>query len=454
MNISAAPSPNRAGPHGWPVLGALPRFRRDPLAFLAAAQRDFGDAVPFRLGPERCVLLSAPSGVQRVLVDNARNYTKHSPSFKMLRVSLGQGLLTSEGDFWLRQRRLAQPAFHRQQLAALADTMTGAAAEQAARWHGVAALGEASDVNADMMRVTLDIVARALFGAEVGEHANTIRDALDVMLEHTIYRVRHPFSLPERFPTPRNRRFRGALELFNRLVYRIIAARRQGGGDAGDLLSLLMLVRDEDTGERMSDLQLRDEVLTLLLAGHETTANALSWCWHLLAQHPEQERQLHAELDRVLAGRPPTLADLPALPYTRTVIDETLRLFPPAYFLERRAAAADRIDGAAVDAGTLILMSPYVTHRHPALWPEPERFRPERFAPGTAPGRPRFAYYPFGGGARQCIGNAFALMEAQLILASLAQQFSVAAVPEHPVKPEPSITLRPKHGLLMRPRLR
>jgi cytochrome P450 len=305
----------------------------------------------------------------------------------------------------------------------------------------------------EMSRLTLDIVTGALFHAHVGEEPGAISRAVNVLVEDLGYRFEVPFYPPHRVPTPRNRRFRAALRTVDRAVYSIIAERRRGGGDEEDLLALLMEARDEETGESMGDKQLRDEVITLFLAGHETTANALSWAFYLLATHPDAEERLRAELAEVLGAeddfRVPTLEDLPRLPYAKMVVDETLRLYPPAWITNRQAIADDEILGHRIPAGAFVMLSPYVLHRHPDYWTEPDAFDPERFAPGQGNGRPRFAYFPFGGGPRQCIGQSMALVEAQLVLATVLGSCRLRPASDKPVEAEALATLRPRGGLPM-----
>ncbi|HYO59024.1 cytochrome P450, partial [Archangium sp.] len=302
----------------------------------------------------------------------------------------------------------------------------------------------------EMMQLTLRIVGDALFGTQVNAQAPAIGHAFDVMSKQFVTRFRTFRLLPPVLPTRYDREMRTSIRTIKKVVYDIIAERRRRNEDTGDLLSMFMLARDEETGEQMDDKQLQDEVRTMLLAGHETTATTLSWVWAMLEQHPEVEARLHSELDEVLGGRLPGVEDLPRLDYTRMVVEETLRLFPPAYILSRSVKEDDVIGGYRIRAGTAVDISPWLTHRHPEFWEEPEAFRPERFSPEQVARRPRFAYFPFSGGPRQCIGNSFALMEAQLILASVAQRFQLRAAAGGPPVPVPLVTLRPKGGLPMR----
>jgi cytochrome P450 len=301
-----------------------------------------------------------------------------------------------------------------------------------------------------MMRLTLKIVSVALFSTDISADADRLGQAVRETFEHVSYRMNHAFSLPESVPTRRNRRFKQSLRLLDEMVFGLINRRRRTGEDKGDLLAMLLAARDEDTGEGMSNQQLRDEVMTLILAGHETTGAALSWTWYLLSQNPEARSKLQAELDNELNGRTPAFEDLDRLAYNRMVFAESMRLYPPAWGLPREAIGDDTLGGHHIPARSLVNLSQWVTHRHPDFWEKPEQFDPERFTPERSEGRPRFAYFPFGAGARQCIGNNFALMEAQLALATLAQRFTLDLVPGHPVEPDPTFTLRARHGMMMR----
>jgi cytochrome P450 len=318
----------------------------------------------------------------------------------------------------------------------------------------VAVAQQPIDVAAEMSRLTLGIVARALFGTALGEDEDEFRGAVSGGLAYANHLVNHFFALPLAVPTPANRRARRAVSRLDRIVWKVIGERRRDARDRGDLLSMLISARDAETNEVMTDRQLRDEVVTFLVAGHETTAVTLSWTWHLLAQHADVERRLHTEVDAVLEGRMPTLADLPELRYTRMVLEESMRLYPPVWGTMRQAYADDVVGGQLVRKDETVTVSPWLTHRHPDLWERPEEFDPERFTPERSAARPEYAYFPFGGGPRRCIGNQFAMMEAQLILAMTVQAFSLHAVPGHPVEPDPILTLRPRHGVWMtlRPR--
>jgi cytochrome P450 len=432
------------GPRGHLLLGSLPEFRRDVLGYLSAWARQYGDVVPIRLPQRRLVMLSHPDLIEDVLTAHARRTTK-TALLNMLRPILGDGLLLSEGDTWLRQRRLIQPAFHRQRIAAYGDVMAGYAERAMQEWKD----GQTRDVHADMMAVTQAIVAKTLFDAVVSDTAWDVGQALHVLTEDFSRRRTRLFELPGWIPTPARRRYRAAVEQLDRIVYDIIAARRRSGEDRGDLLSILLAARDADDGSRMTDQQVRDEIMTLFLAGHETTAVSLSWTWYLLAQHPAVEAQLVDEVRRVLAGRLPTVADLPRLRYTEMVVTESMRLYPPAFMVTRRVVEPFEVGGHRMAPDTTLVMSQWVVQRDERWFEAPEAFRPERWENDLAKRLPRYAYFPFGGGPRLCIGNTFATMEATLLLATIAQRFRFTLAPRASVTPLLSVTLRPAHGIPM-----
>ena len=436
------------GPRGNILLGSLRDLHSDRLKFVLDLQRNYGDIVRYRLTMLTFYQVSHPDYVKHILQDNHRNYTKGSILGKLLSPVVGQGLFTSEGELWLRQRRLMQPVFHRKHIAAFGTIMTDATGRMLDSWEARESREEPINILAEMMRLTLNIVTRALFGADVSAQAEIVARAFTTASEHTTYRFDFPFY-PTRLPTARNRRFGAALRDLDRVVHELIAARQGSSEDTGDLLSMLLSARDQDTGEGMSPTQLRDEVVTLLLAGHETTANALAWTWYLLSEHPTVEARLHAELEAALGGRLPTMADLPSLDYCRMVFEEAMRLYPPVWLTQRQAIADDEIGGFHIPAGTTFSLSPWVTHRRADIWPDPERFDPERFTPERVAERPRFAYFPFSGGPRLCIGQSFAMAEAQLVMATIAQRYRLRLAAGHSVKPEAQLTLRPKGGLPM-----
>ena len=432
------------GPKGHLLVGCLPEFRRDMLGFLAACVRDYGDVVPIRVGNRRLILLSHPDLIEEVLTARARHTTK-TAILQMLRPVLGDGLLLSEGDSWLRQRRLMQPAFHRQRIAGYGDVMAGYAERGMADWRD----GQTRDVHADMMAITQGIVAKTLFDADVSDDAFDVGHALHVLMEDFSRRRTALFALPRFVRTPARRRARAAVERLDRIVYAIIATRRASDEDRGDLLSILLAARDADDGSRMTDRQVRDEIMTLFLAGHETTAVSLSWTWYLLAQHPEVEATLAGELRSVLGGRLPTVADLPQLRYAEMVVMESMRLYPPAFTITRRVAEACEVGGHRIEAESTLIMSQWIVQRDARWFDAPEAFRPERWENDLAKRLPRYAYFPFGGGPRLCIGNTFAMMEATLLLATIAQRFRFRLAPGASVKPLLSVTLRPAEGIHM-----
>jgi cytochrome P450 len=422
--------------------------RADPVAYLRKVADQFGDVVRIHAWPLSSHLLVHPDHVKHVLQDHNRNYWKGELIAKS-KLLIGDGLFTSEGDFWRRQRRLTQPAFHRQRIEGFVKVMADATEGMLDRWQDLARSQRPFDVMEEMSRLTLDIVGQALFSIDLSGDAAEVGRAMLIALEHLTHQVTHLFPLPLAIPTPRNLRFRRARGELDRVVFAIIAERRRNGGDRGDLLSMLLQARDADTGEGMSNRQLRDEVMTFVLAGHETTAVTLAWTFHLLAQHPEIEQQARREASGVLGQRAPAIADLGALGLTRRIVEEAMRLYPPVPVLSRQALEADEIGGYPIPKDSILLLSPYVTHRHPALWSEPDRFDPSRFLPEKSASRPRFAYFPFGGGPRLCIGSEFAMMEAQVVLAMVLRRHLLRSLPGHLVEPEVRVTLRPRQGVRM-----
>ena len=434
------------GPRGHWLLGNLPERRTDPLSLFLRGRERYGDVVHYPMGPLRMYQVSHPDDVKRVLVDNAQNYQK-TALMQRLRPVLGEGLLLSEGDFWRRQRRLAQPAFHKERLAGMARVIVALVEESLPRFDALAAAGEPFDLAAEVMRLVLAITGRVLFGADLSGVAEDVARAVTTLLEEINHQVLSVLPLPAFLPLPGHVRLRHAIQVLDRIVFGIIDAHHRQPGREEDLLALLMAARDADTGEGMSDRQLRDEVMTVVLAGHETTANALTWTFHLLDQHPESQARLVDELERELGGRSPTFQDLPRLRYTARVFDESLRLYPPAWLISRVALEDDVLGGYTLPKGSIVVFLPYVIHRHPAFWEAPETFDPDRFLPERAGSRPRFAWLPFGGGQRMCVGSGLALLQGQLVLAQLARRYRFRRVPGHPVVPQALVTLRPRHGL-------
>ncbi len=419
------------------------------LSLLRDGQR-YGEVVRYTAGPIVIHALTNPDHIKHVLQENHANYEK-GRGVKTMRAFLGDGLLTSEGGFWKRQRRMAQPAFHRQRLMALTEAMVGVGRDMVERFEPWSRTGEPVNVADEMARATLGIVGLTLFGVDPSASASAVAGALTVALDETNRRTTSLVRLPLSVPTPRNRAFRRALKVLDDLVYGIIARRRaaSAGERAGahDLLSMLMESRDEDTGEAMSDKQLRDEVMTIVLAGHETTANALAWTFYLLSEHPEVFRKLRAEVTRVLDGRAPTFEDLASLKYTRMVLEEAMRLYPPAWIFGRTAIGEDALGSYRIPAKSLVVVSPYCVQRTAKLWPNPEGFEPERFSAEATAKRHKFAYLPFGAGPRVCIGNQFAIMEAQVLLAMMVQRYRLDLAPGFRVEAQPMVTLRPKYGI-------
>jgi cytochrome P450 len=420
----------------------VPLASRNPLRVFQDWAAEYGDIFHYRAAWIHVYFLNHPDFIETVLVRQYQSLLKDRV-IRNSRWLFGEGLLTSEGETWKRERRLTQPAFHRERVAAYAGIMTQYTEQAIASWQD----GTVVDLHREMMRLTLAIAVRTLFNVEP-EGIREISQAADILVRNmTGARLLMP-SFARFLPAPGTWEMRRAVRQLDETVYRIIDRRRQNGQDSGDLLSMLLEARDED-GSRMDNRQVRDEVLTFLMAGHETTALALSWAWHLLAENPDADQRLRDELDCVLGGRVPTISDLPLLKYSEGVIKEALRLYPPAWGVGRTVAKEFELGGYRVPAGTNLVMSQWVMHRDARFFSEPEKFDPSRWGTDAARKLPRFAYFPFGAGPRQCIGNAFAMMEAVLLLATMARSFQPRAVSGHPVEPVPSITLRPKGGVWM-----
>jgi cytochrome P450 len=417
--------------------------RGDPIGYFTKCIREYGDIVFLRfLGVPLC-LLNRPDCIESVLVTQHNNFEK-SKDYRALRRVLGNGLLTSEGEFWRRQRKLVQPAFHQERIAAYTEVMVAYTERMLASWKE----GQGLDVHEAMMRLTLDIVAKTLFDTDVSREAEDVGAALQFLMGKFMRQAAFAFLLPTSIPIPTTRRLRRAVGQLDKVIYEIIRRRRASGTMSGDLLSVLLQAQD-DEGLGMTDRQLHDEIMTLFLAGHETTANALSWTWLLLGQHPEIEDKLVEELRRVLGGRAPTASALPRLTYTEMILKEAMRLYPPVWVIGRRALAPFRMGNYELPAETNVVMSQLITHRDAKYFPEPERFDPDRWRPNDPRNLalPRFAYFPFGGGPRVCIGAGFSMMEAVLLLATIAQHFRLALVPGQTIEKLPSVTLRPKSGI-------
>lgn len=439
-------SPKPPGPRARYPFQFLRAMQYDATNFLARIARQYGDVVLFHIGPREIYLIVQPDHIREMLVAKDRSFMK-SLALQRTKIVLGEGLLTSEGGFHLRQRRLAQPAFHRDRIARYGEVMCACAVRARERWSD----GQVVDMHGEMMRLTLSVVAKTLFDAGVDEQAGEIGGALTEVMMMFPLLLNPVAELLLKLPLPRVRRFRRALARLDRTIYGLIASRRATGEDRGDLLSMLLLAQDtEGESGGMTDLQVRDEAMTLFLAGHETTANALAWTWYLLAANPDAEREMHDELDGVLAGREPSPDDYPRLRYTAMVLAESMRLFPPAWSVGRMATESVEIAGYTIAPGAVVLASQWVTQRDARFFPDPERFDPLRFSDEAKASRPKFAYFPFGGGPRVCIGESFAWMEGTLILAAIAQKWRFVRETNDPVQPQPLLTLRPRGGIPMR----
>lgn len=447
MYESTLTSVNVAGPKGLPLVGSTLDIQRDTLGFFDRA-RKYGGMFSFQMltpqGKLDVYSASEPEYVEHVLKTNRKNYRK-SGAYSRLGSIMGNGLLVSEGDFWLRQRRLSQPAFHHQRLQLLANSIAEATEQMISERWDTLAPGEPIDVAEEMSRLTLTVVGRALLSTDLANVSPEVGRAVQDVLDHASKRIKAAVAVPENAPTPGNRRFRRSLAVLNELVYGIIRDHRARGEDTGDLMSMLMAARDEDTGESMTDDQLRDEVITAIIAGHETTAAALSWTWYLLSKSPDARRSLEHEAEEVIGSGLADFAAYQRLEYAQAIFKETLRLYPPAWLIARRANEDDEIGGVSVAAESRVVLSPYVTHRDPALWKNPEGFDPSRFLPENEEALPQeeFSYYPFGGGPRQCMGRNLALMEGPIILATIARRYQLDLVPGAAVLPEAKVTLRP-----------
>ncbi|MCB0078980.1 MAG: cytochrome P450 [Anaerolineales bacterium] len=438
----APPGPGRLIP-----LSELRALRDDPLSALVAIAERYGDIFSYPIAFQDIYVLNHPDHIEHVLVTNQKNYNKNTFQFNLLKAVTGNGLLASDGDYWRKQRRLIQPAFHKHRLERLGPIAVEASDRLLARWQSAIATGEVVDVEQAMLRVALEILGEALFSNDMRGDAATITRAVMVALDHIAYRARNPFAPPRWLPTRRNRRVHRAMQTLDDAVATLLSQRRRSTDRPDDLLTMLIEARDVETGEPMSDQQLRDELVTLLIAGHETVASALTWSWHLLATHPAALAALQSELATQLGGAPPTLDALANLPYTRAIFDEAMRLFPPNWIITRRAEQADEIGGYTIKAGSMVLISPYLTQRDPQLWDRPNAFDPSRFMP-EAPRPSRFAYFPFGSGTRLCIGKHFSLIEGPLVIATLAQKVTMRAVNPTP-HAEALVTIRPQGGLPM-----
>lgn len=432
------------GPKEFPGVGSALKFRANPIAFFTHARDTYGDVTHFTMRRQNFYFFAHPDAAQQVLVERASSLNK-TPVFKRtLGKALGNGLLLSDGEHHRKQRKLMQPAFHHKRIATYADAMVRRSTALANQWR----TGETRNVAEDMSLLTLEIVAETLFGADVQADGMRVGAATTDFMQYYVNRIRAPFPAPDWMQTANNKRGTTSTAIVHEVTERFIRDRRaQGNPDTGDLLSMLMRSADEATGSTMTDEQVRDEALTLFGAGHETTAITMAWTFYLLAQHPDIHDKLREELDRVLQGNAPTLAHIPELKYTDMIVKESMRLYPPAWFIGRYTIADVELGGYQIPKGSYISLSPFVVHHDPRWYPDPYAFRPERFAEGWDKTLPKYAYFPFGGGPRICIGNSFASMEAVLILATIGARYRFTLTDSAPVALEPLITLRPKGGV-------
>ncbi|MCU0496325.1 MAG: cytochrome P450 [Anaerolineae bacterium] len=431
-----------AAPKGHFLFGHAREMNRDTLGFLLNTL-ELGDLVQIKYGPFPLYIVNHPDLLHEVLVTHHEHYQKSDTTKRDLYPVVGEGLFTSEGELWKRQRKLAQPAFHTKRIAGYAEIMVNYTQRLIDEWQNDTVI----DVEGSMAKLTMQIISKSVFDAEV-TGTDALSHAVTYVLETTDRRFNRIVSLPSWIPTTENRSFDTHLKHLNQVIQHFIDERRRTGEDKGDLLSMFLMAQD-DQNSSMSDKQLRDEAMTVFGAGHETTAATLTWVWYLLSKHPEIAAKLHEELSTALGGKTPTFNDLPNLKYTEMVIKEAMRLYPPAWGASRNLMVDTTLGGHALKRGNVLLLNFYGVHRHPKFWDQPDRFIPERFSPENEGKIHKYAYLPFGGGPRICIGNAFAMMEARLILATIAQRFTLHLAPEETVLPSRRFTLRPKDGLKM-----
>ncbi|MEH2195233.1 MAG: cytochrome P450 [Nostoc sp.] len=447
QNIYQSVRKNPPGPRGFPIIGCFPQMSTNPLQFLTNAAREHGGVVHLgAIGPQQLYLIADPDCIKYVLQENPQNYTK-GENFKDIKLVIGEGLVISEGDSWRSQRRLMQPSFHRQQIAAMVDDMTQLTNQMLERWQKKA-VGTTLDVSEEMLVLTQKILLKTTLSLEADSDITELTQAWNIIYKFLSDRLWAVIKPPISFPTPKNRQFTQAINTLRTVANKIIQQRKQGNDTTHDILSMFMSTQDE-SGNGLSDRQLHDQIVGLFSAGFETSAVTLGWIWYLLSKYPTVERQLQAELTTVLAGRTPTFEDLPQLKYTKMVVQEAMRLYPGAWVYARNNLADDSIGGYDIPGGSMLLISPFVTHRLPDFWDNPEGFDPERFTPENSADRPRYAYFPFGGGQRQCLGDMFALTEIQLIVAMVCQRFRLNLLPEHPVECQPLLTLQIRKGIMM-----
>jgi cytochrome P450 len=440
--------PDIPGPEGPALILKIPEIQRNPLEFMLKMIDRYGNFVQFPIGSRMVYLVNNPQDIKHILLDNHHNYSKDTIQYNQLARVTGRGLLTSDGDYWLRQRRLAQPAFHRARIEPLDQMIGHYTGEMLNRWQMNITSGKALDIDQEMMKLTLRIVGQALFSIDLHEQASDLTQAVLEALDYIVYRSQTILALPEYVPTPRNRRFNAAIRVLDDTVYTMIAERRKNLSPPADLLTRFLQSHDQETGASMNDAQIRDEIMTILIAGHETVASALTWCLYLLSQNPHVQRRIDLEIQEVLGNTSPDRVTITRLNYLRAVFTETLRMYPPAWLITRRALGRDQFNNWQTPENSLFIISPYVVHRNEQWWPDSEVFDPERFAEDS-PHEQRFSYIPFGGGPRLCIGDRLAMYEAVLILAMINQHYHLELAPGYPVEMVPLVTLRPKTGLHM-----
>lgn len=446
--ISIDKSKTPPGPSGYPIIGNLPKMLQNPLQFLTNASREYGEVVKLgAIGSQELYLVTHPDFVRYILHENKHNYVK-GKNFQIIKQIIGEGLAVKEGNSWRRERRLMQPTFHRQRVEKLVILMKQTIGQMLQDWDSIAE-GKPLDVFAQMMNLTQTILLKSLLSIDSQRQIQEMNQIWDNAYDYLSSQLWTIFKLPLWVPTPKNRRFVQAMATLDDIVYGIIRERRSRNNNPPDLLSMLMDAKDSETGSGLTDSELRDEIMTIFTGGFETSAAVLAWTWYLLSQHPEVEKKLHSEIKEVLGEHTPTLEDLPNLKYTKMVLSESMRLYPGAWVFTRTNLEIDEIGGYYIPANSLIMISPYVTHRLNAFWENPQDFNPERFTREKVAARPRYAYYPFGMGQRQCIGEIFAMTEMQLVIAMVVQKYCLHLVPEHPVEEEPMFTLRPRYGIQM-----
>ncbi len=429
------------GPKGRPFIGVIPAMARDPLSFMCKCAKRYGEVVKLPIGPKRFYLVNNPEYIKHILQENDRNFRK---GYELTRPVVGNGLISSEGELWRKQRRLIQPAFHREKIASLVAAMATNIGEMLQRWQSRANPSAPVDMEAEMFRLTRHNLIKTIFSLELPEEIDRAGEAFEAGLEYLQQLMKAPFKLHALIPTPTNVRFWRSRKKIDHLIYAMLAARKDGNGKNGDLLDLLLNASADAAHDTMSDQQLRDEIMTLLMTGHETTASALAWTWYLLTRHPEEETRVVEEIKSVVGRRTPTAEDLPKLEYTGMVIDEVLRLYPSTWIFARQPLADFELGPYRIPRSAMVFLTPFIMHRHPDHWPAPETFQPQRFLPEARAERHPFAYFPFGGGPRYCIGDVLAKTIMKLVIVIVLQEFRLQQVaPDKEILPKPKATLRP-----------